>query len=135
MLPQKIALDVVTAERRVFTDEVDEVMLPGTVGYLGVRPGHTPLLTGLGTGVLTFWKGGQEQRMAVSLGFAEVLPDRIEVLAETAELPADIDSERAGASRDRARERLSTLDSEIDITRAQAALNRALARLSVAGQD
>ena len=135
MLPQKIALDVVTAERRVFTDEVDEVVLPGSVGYLGVRPGHTPLLTGLGTGVLSYWKGGAEYRLAVSLGYAEVLPDRVEVLAETAELPDEIDAERAGASADRARQRLSAADAAIDLERAQKALERAMNRLSVAGKQ
>ena len=134
MLPTKIALDVVTAERRVLNEEVQEVVIPGSMGYLGVRPGHTPLLTGLGTGVLSWWKGGQEHRMAVSLGYSEILPERVSVLVETAEKAGEIDVSRARAAQERAEKRLDhPADKEIDPERARDSLNRALNRLGVAG--
>ena len=130
MLPDKIALDIVTVERRVLTEEVDEVVIPGSAGYLGVRPGHTPLMTGLGTGILTWWRRGQEHTVAVSLGYAEVLPDHVSVLAETAETAHEIEVDRAMASKERAERRLAQLgNAEIDLARARQALARAESRL------
>ena len=132
MLPDKLALDIVTAERRVLTAEVDEVVLPGSVGYLGVRPGHTPLITGLGTGTLTWWKGGQAHQVAVALGYAEILPDRVAVLAETAESAAEIDADRATSSKARAAQRLSNIgDAGTEPDRARRALARAENRLKL----
>ena len=132
MLPDKLQLDIVTAERRVLTEEVDEVVLPGSVGYLGVRPGHTPLMTGLGTGTLTWWRGGQQHQVAVALGYAEILPGRVSVLAETAETVGEIDAERAAVSKTRAEQRLSEVgQADIDLERARQALTRAENRLNL----
>ncbi|MFQ5718128.1 MAG: F0F1 ATP synthase subunit epsilon [Acidobacteriota bacterium] len=134
MRADKIALDVVTANRRVLAEDVDEVVLPGSLGSLGVRPGHTPLMTGLGVGVLRWHKGGHAHQAAVSSGFAEILPDRVSVLAETAEAAHEIDVERARASMSRAEKRLAALDdATIDLERARAALERARARLETSG--
>ncbi len=132
MLPDKIALDIVTVERRVLTEEVDEVVIPGSTGYLGVRPGHTPLMTGLGTGILTWWRRGRGHTVAVSLGYAEVLPDHVSVLAETAETAHEVEVDRAMASKERAERRLAQLgNAEIDLERARQALARAESRLRV----
>ncbi len=133
MLPSKINLDVVTPERLVLSSDVDELILPGSEGYLGVRPGHTPVLAGLGVGVLSWLRNGREGKMAVALGYAEILPDRVVVLAETAELAEEIDTERARAAQDRAQKRLSSQgDPQVDADRARASLLKAATRLSVA---
>jgi F-type H+-transporting ATPase subunit epsilon len=91
----RLLLELVTPERRVLSEEVVEVRIPGLLGELGVLPGHTPLLTALGTGPLAYTQGGREHRLALQGGFAEVLPDRVTVLARVAELPAEIDLEAA----------------------------------------
>ncbi len=133
MLPSKINLDVVTPERLVLSSDVDELILPGSEGYLGVRPGHTPVLAGLGVGVLSWLRNGREGKMAVALGYAEILPDRVVVLAETAELAEEIDTERARAAQDRAQKRLSSQgDPQVDADRARASSLKAATRLSVA---
>jgi F-type H+-transporting ATPase subunit epsilon len=92
---EQLLLELVTPERRVLSEEVAEVRIPGLLGELGVLPGHTPLLTALGTGPLAYTQGGREHRLALQGGFAEVLPDRVTVLARVAELPAEIDLEAA----------------------------------------
>ena len=94
-MADRLLLELVTPERRVLSEEVVEVRIPGVLGELGVLPGHTPLLTALGTGPLTYTQGGREHRLALQGGFAEVLPDRVTVLAQIAELPAEIDLEAA----------------------------------------
>ncbi len=128
-----IRLDVVTAEHMVYSDDVDMVLAPGFEGQLGVLPYHTPLMTSLLPGELRIKKGADEISMAISGGFLEVRPDRVVVLADTAERANEIDVERAEAAKKRAQERLSQ-QSElgIDGARAEAALRRSLARLKVA---
>src|ERR1700728_293899 len=88
-------LEIVTPEKKVVETAAAEVQIPGKNGYLGVLPGHAPLITELAVGEITFRDGGQEQRLAVAWGFAEVLPDKVTILAETAERPSEIDVERA----------------------------------------
>jgi F-type H+-transporting ATPase subunit epsilon len=133
VLPEKIVLDVVTPERRLLTRDVEEVVLPGSEGYLGVRPGHTPLLTALGVGILS-WKGGNMVgAIAVSKGYAEILPDRVSVLAEIAELEEEIDVDRAEEARERAEKMLAHVgDPHLDFEQARGALERARNRVAVA---
>jgi len=135
MLPESIQLEVVTPERRIVAEVVDEVVLPVGQGYLGVRPGHTPLLTDLGIGALMFRHGNVRQYLSIAWGFAEVLPDRVSVLAEISERAEEIDRERAERARDRALGRLKgVVDPDVDVTRANIALQKALVRLQVAGR-
>src|ERR671925_480929 len=112
--------------------EADEVVVPGSEGYFGVLPGHAPLLATLGIGELTYRIGREEYHVAVSGGFCEVRNDKVIVLADSAELPAEIDRARAERARDRAEQRLSGRSGEdVDYARANAALARALIRLQV----
>ena len=128
-----IRLDIVTAERMVYADDVDMVVAPGYEGQLGILLHHTPLMTTLLPGELRIKKGGEEVSLAISGGFLEVRPDRVVVLADAAERVDEIDVERAEAARKRAKERLSQQrELGIDGTRAEAALRRSLARLRVA---
>jgi len=127
-----IRLDVVTAERVVYSDEVDAVIAPGIEGQLGILPHHTPLMTILEPGELVARKGGEEFSLAISGGFLEVRPDRVIVLADAAERAEEIDLARAEAARRRAEERISHPTPEVDMARAEAALRRSLARLKVA---
>lgn len=127
-----IRLDVVTAERMVYSDDVDMVIAPGFEGQLGILPHHTPLMTTLLPGELRIKKGSEEILLAISGGFLEVRPDRVIVLADAAERAEEIDVERAEAARKRARERLAQRrELGIDGARAEAALLRSLARLKV----
>src|SRR5208282_2307016 len=129
---KKLTLEVVTPDRQVIHDQVDSVQLPGLDGELGILPGHAPLLTELGAGVLSFNKGA-ETRFATALGgFAEVLGDRVIVLAERSELAEEIDLGRAEAARERALKRLEEKAGEVDFDRAQLALQRSLMRIQVA---
>ncbi|HEV8375040.1 MAG TPA: F0F1 ATP synthase subunit epsilon [Candidatus Polarisedimenticolia bacterium] len=132
MLPEKIQLEIVTPERAVFSESVDEVILPGAQGYLGVRPGHAPLLATLKVGSISVRKGSEIQHLAVSWGFAEVLPDRVSILAETAEPAEEIDMDRAVRAKERAEKRLKQPDA--DFRRAQVALEKALSRIQVASR-
>jgi F-type H+-transporting ATPase subunit epsilon len=119
----------------VVAETVDEVVVPGSEGYFGVLPGHAPLLATLGIGELTYRIGRDERHVAVAGGFAEVRNDKVIVLADTAELPQDIDRGRAERARDRAEQRLSgRSQEEIDYARAAAALARALTRIQVASR-
>ncbi|MBU2534998.1 MAG: F0F1 ATP synthase subunit epsilon [Chloroflexota bacterium] len=128
-----ILLDIVTAERMVYSDNVDMVIAPGFEGQLGILPHHTPLMTTLLPGELRVKKGDEEVSLAISGGFLEVRPDRVVVLADAAERAEEIDVERAEEARKRARDRLSQeLEPGIDGARAEAALRRSLARLRVA---
>ncbi len=128
-----IRLDVVTAERMVYSDSVDMVVAPGFEGQLGILPHHTPLMTALLPGELRIKKGGEEVSLVISGGFLEVRPDKVVVLADTAERADEIDVERAEAARKRAQERLSQeRELGIDGARAEASLRRSLARLRVA---
>ncbi len=126
-----IKLDIVTAERAVYSEEVDVVVAPGIEGQLGILPHHAPLMTMLEPGELLVRKGGEEVSMAITGGFLEVRPDRIIVLADAAERDEEIDIARAEAAKRRAQERLAHPTPEVDIARAEAALRRSLARLKV----
>ena len=122
---------LVTPERRVLEAEADEVELPGAQGYLGILPGHAPLLTLLGTGVLTCRRGGSSSAFAVSSGLAEVSGDRVSVLADAAEAPADIDAAAAERERAKAEEEMKTAGADtLDAIRAR--LELAEARIQVA---
>jgi F-type H+-transporting ATPase subunit epsilon len=135
-LPTKLALEIVTPDRSLVNEQVDEVQLPGSEGYFGVLPGHTPLLATLQVGELWYRVGAQKHYLAIAFGFAEVLPDRVTVLAQLAERPQDIDVTRAEAARKRAEERLARpLQSDVDFERARTAMAKALVRLQVASRS
>jgi F-type H+-transporting ATPase subunit epsilon len=129
-LPTKIKLEIVTPERLLLSDEVDEVIIPGTEGYLGILPGHLPLLTVLGTGVLSYRKGTQKWFLAASGGFAEVLPDRVIIMADSVERPEEIDVERARTAKERAQKQLSSKD--VNVKETMSAMMRATSRIEVA---
>jgi F-type H+-transporting ATPase subunit epsilon len=126
-----IKLDIVTAERVVFSEDVDMVVAPGVEGQLGLLPHHAPLMTMLTPGELCVRKSGEEFYLAISGGFLEVRPDRIIVLADAAERVEEIDIARAEEAKQRAEERLKTHPPEADEARAEAALRRSLARIKV----
>jgi len=126
-----IKLDVVTAERVVFSDEVDVIVAPGIEGQLGVLPHHAPLMTMLKPGELLVRKDGEEFSLVITGGFLEVRPDRVIILADAAERVEEIDMARAEEARRRAQERLKERIPVVDAARAQAALLRALARIEV----
>jgi F-type H+-transporting ATPase subunit epsilon len=134
VLPEKIQLDIVTPDRGIVSEAVDELILPGSEGYLGVRPGHAPLLTTLKVGSIEYRKGREVRYLAVSWGFVEVLPDKVAILAETAERAEEIDVARAGRARERAEGRLRKPEPDTDFLRAQVALQKALIRLQVAAK-
>src|SRR4026208_2195951 len=129
-----IQLTIVTPERSLVNEQVDELQIPGAEGYLGVLPGHAPLFTELKVGELSYRKGNEWTSLAVAWGFAEVLPDQVRVLAETAERAQEIDLERAMRAKERAEQRLSKGGDGIDYDRARVALQRALIRIQVAGK-
>src|SRR5919197_2154511 len=131
-MPEQITLEVTTPSRLVIAEQVDEVVVLGIEGYFGVLPGHAPLLSTLGIGELMYRIGRDEHHAAVSGGFCEVRNDKVIVLADSAELPAEIDRARAERARERAEQRLSGRSSEeIEYARAAAALARAVIRLQV----
>ena len=134
-IPTTLRLEFVTPERAIVHDEVDEVQLPGEEGFLGVLPGHTPMLVGLKVGEMWYRKGTEKFHGFVGFGFAEILPDRVTILARIAEKADDIDHERAEAAKRRAEERLAAVArggvSEMDYERARIALLRAITRLQV----
>jgi F-type H+-transporting ATPase subunit epsilon len=135
MLPDALELIIVTPVRELLRETVVEVQLPGADGYLGVLPGAAPLITELGIGELTYHLksgGAAPEPIAIVRGFAEVLPDRVTVLAETAELASEIDVSRAEAALKRAQERMASNSQDLDWDRATAALQRALIRIQVA---
>jgi F-type H+-transporting ATPase subunit epsilon len=135
MLPENIELEVVTPQRHVLDENVQSIEMPGKDGYLGILPGHAPLLTELGVGVLTYQKGAETRRLTVIGGYAEVLPDRVIVLAELSERAEEIDVARVQAARDRAQAELARAGSpEVDWQQASLALERALARLQASGK-
>src|ERR1700689_4464352 len=118
-------LEIVTPEKRVVDTTATEVQIPGKNGYLGVLPGHAPLITELAVGEITYRAGAEEHNLAVAWGFAEVLPDRVTILAETAERPSEIDVERARKAKDRAEQRLTSGDTNVDVQRSLNALQKA----------
>jgi len=128
-------LEIVTPEKQLVKDvAVEELQIPGLGGYLGILPGHAPLITELAVGTITFRASGQTRTLAVAWGFAEVLPDKVTILAETCERPDEIDTARAQKAKERAEERLKSNDPKIDYTRAEDALQRAETRLKVASE-
>ena len=130
-LPRYLRLEFVTPERALVHEDVDEVEIPGEEGYFGVLPGHAPLLAALRTGVLWYRKGAEKTYAFVDGGFAEVLPDRVAILAQVAERAEEIDVQRAEAAKRRAEERLARPSSDFDYERARVALLKALARLEI----
>ena len=131
-LPTKIQLHIASAERSLVNETVDEVEIPGSEGYFGVLPGHTPLLAQLGAGELWYRQGAEKHYLAISFGFAEVQPDRVTILSEVAERADEIDIARAQSARSRAQERLNAPGADMDAERARVALMKALIRIQVA---
>ena len=126
-----IMLDIVTVEKIVYSEEVNSIVAPGAEGELGILPSHAPLMTSLKAGELRVNQGGEEISMAISGGFLEVRPDRVIVLADSAERDDEIDLARAEEAKKRAEERLSQVVSEVDRNRAESALLRSITRLKV----
>ena len=132
MLPEAIELVIVTPEKQLLRGKAAGVQMPGENGYLGILPGHAPLMTELGIGELSYQDGGgKPAHVAIVRGFAEVLPDRVTILAETAERAEEIDVQRAKNALARAEKRLASNDPNIDWDRANIALQRALIRVQV----
>jgi len=131
-LPEKIHLVIVTPERQLFSGLVDQVTVPSSQGYLGILPGHAPLLAELGIGNISYQVAGQSEQVFCSWGFAEVLPDRVVLLAQEAESASEIDINRAEQAKSRAEKRLASKDPNLDFARAQLALVRAISRLEIA---
>ncbi len=131
-LPPHLTIEIVTPDRAIVHETVDEACLPGAEGFLGVLPGHTPLLVTLRVGEIWFRRGSETTYLHAAFGFAEILPDRIRILARTAERAEEIDLERAEAAASRARERLASTASDLDFERARIALLKSLSRLQVA---
>lgn len=132
-LPEKIELQVVTPAKHILSEDVQSIELPGKDGYLGILPGHAPLLTELGAGILTFSKGGETRSMTVIGGFAEVLPDRVIVLADESERVEDINTGEARAELEKSQHDLPKAGaSEEDWERANAAIARATVRVQAA---
>jgi len=133
-LPTHIQLQIVSADRSLANERVDEVEIPGADGYFGVLPGHTPLLALLGAGELWYRQGQDKHYLAIAFGFAEIQPDRVTILAQVAERPEDIDVARAEAARKRAEERMTRPVADMDFERARISLMKALIRLQVASR-
>jgi F-type H+-transporting ATPase subunit epsilon len=133
-IPSHLQLQIVSADRLLVNEQVDEVQIPGSEGYLGVLPGHTPLLATLQVGELWYRQGLEKHYLFIAFGFVEVQPDRVTILAQIAELADEIDLARAEAAKKRAEERLSKPTSELDFERARIAVQKALVRLQVASR-
>ena len=128
-------LEIVTPAKLVVKDVAEEVQIPGQSGYLGILPGHAPLITELAVGVITYLAHGETHALSVAWGFAEVLQDRVTILAESCERPEDIDAERARKAKERAEQRLKSIDTQVDYDRAEGALQRADTRLKVPKEE
>lgn len=133
-MPDTLHLQIVTPDKQLASEDVDQVQLPGRSGYLGILPGHAPLITELGPGELSYMQGGKTSYVAVSWGFSEVLPDKVTVLADAAERPEDIDVARAQEAKARADEELRKQDPELDYEAVLRAQKRAEVRLEVAAR-
>jgi F-type H+-transporting ATPase subunit epsilon len=131
-LPDKIHLEVVTPEKQIFSGEVDSVTVPCNTGYMGILPGHAPFLGELGIGEISYSMEGRTDILFCSWGFIEVLPDRVVILAQTAEMASDIDIKRAEEAKSRAEKLLLSKDLGVDFARAELALLRAISRLNAA---
>jgi F-type H+-transporting ATPase subunit epsilon len=133
-LPTKLHLLIVSADRSLVNETVDEVEIPGFDGYFGVLPGHTPLLAALHVGELWYRQGNEKHYLMIAFGFAEVQPDRVTILAQTAEKADEIDLARAEKAKQRAEERMSRPSVDMDAERARIALMKSLIRLQVASR-
>jgi F-type H+-transporting ATPase subunit epsilon len=134
-LPTSIELHIVTPERLLIKEQVDEVEIPGTEGYFGVLPGHTPMLASLAVGEMWYRKGQEKTFLSLAFGFCEVLPDRVTILAQLAERAEDIDIARAEEAKKRAEQRLAQAKGDVDYERARTALVKSLARLQVSARS
>src|SRR5215831_7838095 len=130
-LPTSIELQIVTPDRGIVRERVDEVEVPGAQGYFGVLPGHTPMLAELSVGELWYRQGQEKTYLAIAYGFAEVLPDRVTVLAQISEKAEEIDPVRAEEAKQRAEARLREAAKDVDYDRARLALQKSLSRLQV----
>ena len=133
-LPTKLQLEIVTPDRPLVREEVDELQIPGAEGYFGVLPGHAPLLATLKVGELWYRVGQEKHYLAIAGGFAEVLPDRVTILAQVAERAEDVDVGRAEAARKRAEARLAQPPQDFNLERARLALTKSLVRIQVAAR-
>jgi F-type H+-transporting ATPase subunit epsilon len=133
-LPTSLTLEIVTPDRALVAEQVDEVEVPGSDGYFGVLPGHAPLLASLQVGELWYRKGQEKFYLAIAFGFVEVLPDKVTVLAQIAERAEDIDLRRAEKAKARAEERMAGRNPDIDFERARVAMMKSLIRLQVASR-
>jgi F-type H+-transporting ATPase subunit epsilon len=133
-MAETLHLQIVTPDKRLVSEDVDQVQIPGKSGYLGVLPGHAPLLSELMIGEISYTKGGTTQYLAVSWGFAEVLPDKVTILADAAERADEIDVKRAQDAKARAEEALRKGAQDLDYDATLFALRRAEVRLEVAGR-
>src|SRR5215210_3727181 len=131
-LPTSIQLQIVSADRLLVNQQVDEVEIPGADGYFGVLPGHTPLLATLQVGELWYRQGQDKHYLMIAFGFAEVQPDRVTILAQVAERADEIDVARAEGAKRRAEERLARPMADVDFERARVAMMKSLTRLQVA---
>jgi len=127
-------LEVVTPEKILVRDTAEEIQIPGKDGFLGVLPGHAPLITELAIGEISYNRGGETHRLSVAWGFAEVLPDRVTILAETAEKASEINVQRAEAAKTQAAQALANPAPDLNYAEAENALKRAETRLEVAGK-
>jgi F-type H+-transporting ATPase subunit epsilon len=133
-IPTHLQLQIVSAERLLVNEQVDEVQIPGADGYLGVLPGHTPLLATLQVGELWYRQGQEKHFLSIAFGFVEIQPDRVTILAQIAEPAHEIDPARAEAAKRRAEERLAKPTNDMDFERARIAMLKALVRLQVASR-
>jgi F-type H+-transporting ATPase subunit epsilon len=133
-LPSSLTLEIVTPDRPLVRDQVDEVEIPGADGYFGVLPGHTPLVASMQVGQLWYRKGQDRFYLLIAFGFVEVLPDRVTILAQIAERAEEVDVSRAEAARERARTRLARPAGDLDYERARIAMMKSLIRLQVAAR-
>ena len=131
-IPEKIHLEIVTADKQVYSGDVDSIIVPALTGYMGILPGHAPLLAELGIGEIIFTAGDTMEDVFCSWGFVEVLPHRVVILAQTAELSSDIDLKRAEEARARAEKLLMSRDPGVDYAAAELAVMRAMSRIHAA---
>jgi F-type H+-transporting ATPase subunit epsilon len=133
-MAEKIQLEIVTPEKIALRESVDEVIVPGLEGELGILPDHTPLISRLKTGILSYRSGNDRKQLHVSGGFVEVLSDRVSVLSDIAEKPEEIDVNRALRAKERAERRLAARSADTDFDRIELKLQRALIRLQLSGK-
>ena len=133
-MAETLQLEIVTPDRMIVSDTAQEIQIPGKSGYLGILPGHAPLITEIAVGEIAYRKANETRYLSVAWGFAEVLPEKVTILAETAERPADINLARAQAAKQRAEARIKQGGTDLDYQRAEDALQRAQTRIDVAAK-